>query len=197
MRTTGRPSAPAPLRPDRRSETMRPHLHSPRPHRRVSQVAAAIGLGVLALTSCSLPGSGESAAAPPTPTSAAPAPTLTWSAADGGTVKAGDDLRVRVDGGTLQALDVVDQDGKALPASVAADTGTVADLPPSRTLTATVISASTDGTPVRTVRKVRTGAPPHALQATVTPGDDATVGIGQPIVVTFNSAVRDHAVAER
>src|SRR3954468_16179506 len=105
MRTTGRPSAPAPLRPDRRSEPMRPHLTYPRPHRRVSQVAAAIGLGIVALTSCSPSGTGDAPAASSAQVSQAPAPTLTWSAAEGGTVKPGDDLRVRVAGGTLQALD--------------------------------------------------------------------------------------------
>ena len=47
------------------------------------------------------------------------------------------------------------------------------------------------------MRTVRTGAPPHGLRATVTPGDAATVGVGQPILVDFNTPVRDHAAAER
>jgi lipoprotein-anchoring transpeptidase ErfK/SrfK len=49
------------------------------------------------------------------------------------------------------------------------------------------------------------GAPPRtpaaplrrALSATITPGDAATVGVGQPVIVDFNTAVADHAVAER
>ncbi len=177
---------------------MRPHLNrSSRPHRALRGAAALAGLCAVVLTSCSLPDSVDSPAAPPAEATPAPDPTVTWSADDGGTVKPGDDLRVRVTDGTLQALDVLDHDGKALPASVAADTGTVTDLPPGRILTVTVTSAGADGTISHAVRTIRTAAPEHPLKATVTPGDDATVGVGQPVVVTFNTAVDDRAAAER
>src|SRR5215210_2201075 len=136
MRTAGRPSAPAPLRPDRRSEVMRPHSLRPTRANRLRFAAVLVGASALVLTSCSLPSSGDAPAAPTDAAAApAPAPSLTWSAAEGSTIKPGEELRVRVADGTLQAFGVVDQDGKALTASTAANSGAVVDLPPERTLT--------------------------------------------------------------
>lgn len=133
----------------------------------------------------------------PVPAASAPAPTVTWSAAQAAQLPAGGSLQVRVSGGTLTAFTVVDEKGAAVPTTLGSSSGSVSALPPSRSLTATATTTAPDGTTARAVRTLRTAAPPRSLRATVTPGDDATVGVGQPILVDFNTPVHDHAAAER
>jgi lipoprotein-anchoring transpeptidase ErfK/SrfK len=104
---------------------------------------------------------------------------------------------VTVAGGLLSGFDVADGNGHRLPAAAAGVSGVAGALPPNAELTATATTTAPDGTVRRSVRSVRTDAPQHPLRATITPGDDRTVGVAQPIIVAFNSAVRDHAGAER
>src|SRR4051812_7364334 len=176
---------------------MRAHLH-----RSTRRLALLPGLGVLLgpvlLSSCALPGVDGAASSPAVVenVSAVPA-SVTWSAAEHAELAAGSDIRVQVTGGLLRALDVIDSAGRHWPTSVAANSGSATGLPPASTLVATATTTGGDGTVTRSVRTVRTVAPPRSLRATITPGDGATVGVGQPVIVTFNSAVRDHAAAER
>jgi lipoprotein-anchoring transpeptidase ErfK/SrfK len=70
-------------------------------------------------------------------------------------------------------------------------------LPPGRHLTATAFATAADGSALRVVRTLRSAAPARPLTATITPTDGTEVGVGQPILVTFSSAVSDRGAAQR
>ncbi len=169
-----------------------------RPRAHAAVVGLAVGLtATLALSSCTLPGHGSA----PAPHVAAPAPsappTARWSVADRGRLPAGSDLSVTAEGGLLRRLEVSDRPGHELPSSTDGASGHVSTLPPNSTVTAVATMAAPDGGEVTAVRTVHVDAAPHPLTATVSPGDKAEVGIGQPVVVTFDTPVADRAAVER
>lgn len=177
-----------------------PHEQSGRRGARGSSTAAVLVLGALAgiaLAGCGSPPAGRAATRPTPATAASRGPTAQWNVGPEAGVPAGGTLRIRVTDGLLTALSVSDERGQQLPTTVAGATGTAADLPPSRTLTATATFIGADGISSTQVRTVRIGAPQHPLHASITPGDSATVGVGQPILVSFNTPVRDRTAAER
>jgi len=106
-------------------------------------------------------------------------------------------VTVSVTDGTLAAVTVVAPDGP-LPGKLAPDAtswASTAVLVPSTTyqVAATLVDASGGTTPKQWTF---TTAPPTAVfKATLSPGDNATVGVGMPVVVKLSSpvATADHA----
>lgn len=173
------------------------------PHRVQGTVQVAVQVAIVGLSAafalggCTLPGHST----PSAPASVAPGPatplTARWSLADHGDVPAGSGLSVTAEGGLLRSLDVTDRPGHHLPSSTDGAFGRAPELPPGSTITAVAVLASPDGSETTASRTVRVAAPPRSLRATVSPGDGAEVGVGQPVVVTFNTPVTDRAAAER
>ncbi|MDQ1633427.1 MAG: hypothetical protein QOJ32_236 [Frankiaceae bacterium] len=159
---------------------------------------AIVGLvAAFAVGGCTLPGR-STPSRPPTIAAQAAAPaTARWSVADRGEIPAGSGLSVTAEGGLLRSLDVTDRPDHHLPSSTDGLTGRATELPPGSTVTAVAVLASPDGREVTASRTIRVAAPPRSLRATVSPGDGAEVGVGQPVIVTFNTPVADRAAAER
>ena len=95
--------------------------------------------------------------------------------------------------GSLTAIEVIDPDGRPM---AGAPTGTgwesaVRFLVPAATyrITATAVDAAGTARPV--TLSVRTTPASHLLHAALSPGDDAVVGVGQPVVVRLDRPVND------
>ena len=117
--------------------------------------------------------------------------------ADNAELPAGAELSVTAEGGLLRRLDITDRPGHHLPSSNDGTSGRATGLPPGSTVTAAAVLVAPDGAEVTATRMVRIAAPPRPLTATISPGDGAEVGVGQPVVVTFDTPVTDRAAAER
>lgn len=70
-------------------------------------------------------------------------------------------------------------------------------LAPSTTYTAVVHLSGPQGQPVQKALQVRTGKATRLLTMTATPGPRWTVGVAEPVVVTFNRPVPNRAVVQR
>jgi lipoprotein-anchoring transpeptidase ErfK/SrfK len=138
------------------------------------------------------PNANASAAAP-----AKVAPSLVVADDNLGRIPWQQPLRLRALGGTLDDVAVVDDQGGPVPGVVSAGqdawTSTVT-LVPNTTYSITARLAGPRGAVQSAVQTVQSSASTHQLLATVTPGDNDTVGVGMPVVVTFN---RDVPVADR
>jgi lipoprotein-anchoring transpeptidase ErfK/SrfK len=107
-------------------------------------------------------------------------------------------LRLQVRDGRFDDVAVVDDQGTPVPGVVSA--GQVAwtsatTLVPNTTYRITAHLAGAHGSVQSAVETVQSSASEHTLVATVTPGDNDTVGVGMPVIVTFNrdvpTSVRD------
>jgi lipoprotein-anchoring transpeptidase ErfK/SrfK len=103
---------------------------------------------------------------------------------------------VTATGGTLLTVTLTGHDGRpvrgTLKPTTWASTGT---LVPRSTYVLDATAVAPDGTQAVLHDTVRTGAPPRVLRATVSP-NGRTVGVGRPLVVTFNHPVRRKADVE-
>jgi lipoprotein-anchoring transpeptidase ErfK/SrfK len=101
-------------------------------------------------------------------------------------------LRLQVHDGKFDDVAVVDDQGVPVPGVVSAGqvawTSTTA-LVPNTTYSITARLAGQRGAVQSAVETVRSTASEHELEATVTPGDNDTVGVGMPVVITFNRDV--------
>ncbi|MGV9303922.1 Ig-like domain-containing protein [Nonomuraea sp. NPDC003727] len=109
-------------------------------------------------------------------------------------------LVIKVRGGRLSKVEVR-AGGTAVPGRLDA-TGTVWrstwTLPPGVEHVVTVRAAGPDGPPALTVGRFRTRPAEHTVKvASVSPLPSETVGVGTPIIVTFDSPIRAKAAVER
>ena len=131
-------------------------------------------------------------AAAPTPV-AASAPVAVPTAAvvrDGGTVPWDRPLRLAVTGGTLTAVTVTDPDGAGVPGELTPTGWTsVRTLLPLATYTASLtVRDAADALHVLPL-KAQTTPAAEIVKASLSPGDDAVVGVGKPIAVTLSRDV--------
>ncbi len=148
-----------------------------------------------------------SVAPTPTPTTPSPDPvTLTTSAAEGATVPVDHRFTVQATGGTLTSVTLTSNDKRAdkqkVEGKVSDDKRTwtaAALLEPGDTYTAQITAANASGDPVTQTRTFTTQALTLKQQIYVNPipGDGSTVGIGMPVIVTFDLPVPDKAAFER
>ena len=145
--------------------------------------------GALMLAGCGA--SSPTASPAPTVQPQATAPHLTWSAADGAQLPPGTVVKASATSGTVKALLVKDQSGSLL-----ATNGLVTRaLPPGETFTLAASATGPGGTVMSTLT-VHTLPAEHVLHATVSPSAGETVGIGQPITVTFDTPVTDRVAVQ-
>jgi lipoprotein-anchoring transpeptidase ErfK/SrfK len=173
---------------------------------RSSRTAAVVtALVLLALPACQA-GSDTAVAAAPA-TSERPAPPVepavisTDPPLNSADVAPVTPLRVSVGHGTLTAVTVTDGEGAVLPGALDAEGTTwtaAADLAYSTTYAVAVTAVGADGTPTERAGTIATLSPRTLTMPTVYPAaDTGTVGVGQPISVTFDEDVTDRASVER
>ncbi|MGV9878873.1 Ig-like domain-containing protein [Streptomyces sp. NPDC003006] len=153
--------------------------------------AAAAGLAVLAaaLTACS-GGSGSSGS-----DKAAEKPKISVNLT-GQRAKAGGPVTVKLAEGRLTQVTVADAKGAKLPGKVSANGTTWTSLRTAAPGTAYKVEAVSDrGGSART--SFRTAAPDKVNKVTLAPGKDTTVGIAQPLSITFDHPVKNKAEVEK
>ncbi|MBB3675754.1 L,D-transpeptidase [Modestobacter versicolor] len=110
-------------------------------------------------------------------------------------------LHVNAGNGTLTAVTVTDEDGAALPGALDAGAATwtaSAELAYGTTYTVAATAVDAEGTPTQAGGTITTVSPRTLTLASVFPSaDSGTVGVGQPISVTFDEDVTDRAAVER
>lgn len=150
---------------------------------------------LLALSGAVVPGAGA-AAGPATATSVTPPPLVVSEAAGATSWSLGKPVRVTVTGGTLTAATLTARDGRrvrgALTAARWVSNGV---LVPRSTYVLEATAVGPDGQQAALRTTLRTGAPEQVLRATISP-NGRTVGVGRPLVVTFNQPVRRRAAVE-
>ena len=160
-------------------------------------VVAAVavgGTGALVLTSSSgTPSLHASGAAPrpePSPTAAA---SLTGSKGD--VVPWDKPLSIRVSGGTVRSISVTGPDGADVPGAVTAGgwLSTATELVPRAQYVVHAVVVNGDGVTTDFDKTVQAAAPTLELKATLSPAGGGTYGIGQPVIVRFNHAVKGRA----
>ena len=174
---------------------------------RVRGWAAVSVLAVAAVTGCSghTTGAGASgtssvAATGPAGSSASASQTPSVSIAvapvDGATsVRPDTPVVVTVEGGTVSAAKLVSSDGEKLQGRVDGSGGWQASdaLKPGTRYTLTVTAKGSDGDSATRTTTFRTLVPKATNRTTLIPGDDWTVGVGMPVVVSFACAGRQQA----
>jgi hypothetical protein len=150
---------------------------------RRSALLAGIAAAVL-LAGCGTAGHTGAAASPPSSPTAMPAPRLIWSAANDAQLVPGTVVEASATAGKVKALLVKDQSGSLLAANGAVSGA----LPPGGTFTLAASATGPGGTVLSTLT-VHTLPAAHVLHATVNPSAGDTVGVGQPITVTFDTPV--------
>ena len=105
-------------------------------------------------------------------------------------------VQVAVTGGTLVSVTLTSRDGRSVRgAQKPARWTSTGTLVPRTTYVLDATALAPDGTQAVLHDTVRTGAPPNVLRASVSP-NGRTVGVGRPLVVTFNQSVRRRAAVE-
>ncbi len=170
-------------------------------HRLRTLLGAAVATGLLAAGTAvwitSTGSSASSSAGAPQPVAAeqaVPAPTAAVvGRRPDGAVPWDAPLQVRVAAGTLSSVSAVDPDGLGLPGAVAAD-GTWSSgrtLLPAATYRLTVSAKDAAGTTREVPLTVQTTPAERLVKATLSPGDDAVVGVGQPVIITLSRPVEE------
>ena len=105
-------------------------------------------------------------------------------------------VRVVVTGGTLAAATLTTRSGRQVRGDLRRSRWTsTGRLAPRTTYLLQATAVAPDGQQTTLSDTVRTGKPDRVLRATVTPSG-RTVGVGRPVVVTFNQPVRRKAAVE-
>ena len=123
--------------------------------------------------------------------------TVTSKAAGATAWPIADPVKVTATGGTLVSAALTRADGTRVRGALAASTWTsTGTLVPRSTYTLDATAVDALGQQVVLHDTLRTGAPARVLRATISPSG-RTVGVGRPLVVTFNHDVRRKADVER
>ena len=104
-------------------------------------------------------------------------------------------LTLRVSGGTLTDVVVQDPDGTPLDGAIDGTEwrSTATSLLPAATYRVTAAARDSAGEPRPLTLSVRTTPATRVVHATLSPGDDAVVGVGQPVIVRLDQPVEDDA----
>lgn len=147
-----------------------------------------IGASVLLVAGCSPTGQGTVAERPP-----APPASLTFSVRDAKKpVNPDERLGVTVQGGEFVSVRLTGPKGETVPGRVENGVWQLPEetrLRPDTTYTWVAVAKNADGKEARANTKVRTIEPDVAATYRVTP-DKETVGVGMPVMVTFDSEVK-------
>ena len=174
-------------------------------------VAVLTALLVLALPACNAGGAtgdgmsrGDAApttSAPPVPPPVLPAVISTDPPLESLDVAPVTPLQVDVAHGTLTTVTVTDEDGAAVPGGMATDGSSwtaSADLAYGATYAVAATAVDAGGMPSDVAGTISTVRPRTLTMPTVFPSaDSGTVGVGQPLSVTFDEDVIDRAAVER
>ncbi|MGH3867644.1 MAG: L,D-transpeptidase [Pseudonocardiaceae bacterium] len=109
-------------------------------------------------------------------------------------------VSVRVTGGVLLAVALVNPDGRAVAGTLSADRRSWISAEPlgyGKTYTWSGSAAGLDRLPVPVAGSFTTVTPARQLHATLNTGDGDTVGIAAPIILQFDGHVSDKAAVER
>jgi lipoprotein-anchoring transpeptidase ErfK/SrfK len=172
-------------------------------HGAVAALALAAALTLTACKSDELPGA-SALGDDPTPSASETVPPLKLVASveRGATdVRVDQELSVEATGGSIDSVEVTSPAGK-VPGEIGADgTSWVASarLEPGTTYTMTTVAEKTDGTQVTRTAKFSTQALTLDQQTypSVAPLAGETVGVGMPVIVTFDVPVTDKAAFEK
>ncbi|MBM7770510.1 lipoprotein-anchoring transpeptidase ErfK/SrfK [Actinokineospora baliensis] len=138
--------------------------------------------------------SGQQEAAPKAKLAASPAN-------DAAEVPPGDPLKISVTDGTIDSVEVLSPDGKAVKGALAADKLSWASSEVfgyAKKYTYTAAATGSDGKKVELKGGFTTLKPAKTPRATINPADNATVGVGMPISVKFpEGKVTDKAAVEK
>ena len=131
-----------------------------------------------------------------TTTSATPPPLIASGAAGATAWSLDKPVRITVTGGTLTSASLTAKDGRKVRGELtAARWVSTGILVPRSTYVLDATAVGPDGQPATLHTTLRTGAPEQVLRATISP-NGRTVGVGRPLVVTFNHSVRRRAAVE-
>ncbi|MFZ0322595.1 MAG: Ig-like domain-containing protein [Actinomycetes bacterium] len=154
-----------------------------------------VGVGVLA--ACTPAGSFS----PLSPAATESDAVISVNPAEGQTWRPDRPIKVSVADGTFDAVSVRTVDGKTLRGRFnASDTtwrSTSGLLPFGTKYVVTARAKDAAGLPARVRSTFRTEKPKSLVHSWIVPGTGAVVGVGMPIIVTFDQPVPNHAVAER
>ncbi|HWG93306.1 MAG TPA: Ig-like domain-containing protein [Mycobacteriales bacterium] len=164
--------------------------------RRDVRAALVVGLGLAVVGGIGTAGARTLLEERPAPAvaAAAPVPRLVAASADAGVQAWTAPLRVEVADGALTGVVALGPGDEPLAGRLAGGTWTsTGSLVPSATyrLTGTVRDAA--GAELQRPLVVRTSDPEQVVTAALRPGDDAVVGVGQPVVVVLDAPVREPA----
>lgn len=168
----------------------------------VVPVAASLASCDLSGTSGAAPGASDASTAPQTTGAAAQtaASVVTLNVGDGEEdVRVDTRLSAVATDGVLKQVSV-DSAAGAITGTVRGDTWTADQLlEPGTTYRVRTLADAADGTPVRTLTRFRTQALTLDEQtyASIAPLDGETVGVGMPVIVTFDVPVSDRASMEK
>ncbi|WP_026316647.1 L,D-transpeptidase [Actinokineospora enzanensis] len=122
-------------------------------------------------------------------------------AANAADVPPGDPVKITVTDGTIDTVDLLTPDGKAVKGAVAGDklSWTSSEvLGYAKTYNYTASATGTDGKKAELKGSFSTLKPAKTPRATINPADNATVGVGMPISVKFpEGKVTDKAAVEK
>ncbi len=165
----------------------------------IGVLAAAIVVGGAGAAAAFVVGRDSSSAvgAAPTRPEAGAVPTVRIVDEVAGVVPWNRPLRIEVDHGTIDGVPAVRRDGHRLLglASDPSHWATLDTLVPTGTYDVAVGVRDPAGRSTTATLQVRAADAPRHLRATINPGDNATVGVGMPVSVTFNEAVPQPARA--
>ena len=163
-------------------------------------LATLAGCSTAATVGPDEPGDGSSAAAGAASEKPAPAAVrLTTSVGSGSPVPIDAPVTVSTSGAALDAVTVSSADGE-VPGAVQGDTWTSEGrLEPGTDYTITATATRSDGTDVQRTRTFHTVDLTLDEQtfASIAPLDGETVGVGMPVIVTFDIPVTDRALFEK
>jgi lipoprotein-anchoring transpeptidase ErfK/SrfK len=129
--------------------------------------------------------------------SATPPPRITSDAAGSTNWRLDKPVRVRVTGGTLAVATLTTKDGRPVRGALKpASWSSTGILVPRTTYLLNATAVGPDGQQATLQGRLRTGKPAKVLRATISP-NGRKVGVGRPVVVTFNHSVRRKAAVER
>lgn len=150
----------------------------------------AAPLLLLTLAGCGATDVAQAADGPATTDPVSPAPQIRANAAGATAWSIASPVRVRVTGGSLAAVSLTGPDGRQVRGTLGStDWTSTGTLVPRTTYVLDASAVAPDGRQATLHDTVRTGTPGRVLRATISP-DGRTVGVGRPVVVTFNQPVR-------
>jgi len=166
-----------------------------------SRLVGALVVAVMTLTACSSQSAGTPTGPGGSPVPDPPKARITATpAVDSKDAPVTDPVKISVADGTLTDVAVTNQDGKALAGKLAADklSWTSSEtLGYGKTYTYAAKATGPDNRTAELKGKFTTLNPAKQVRATVNPIDNATVGVGMPVSLKFDSPPKDRAAVQK